>query len=129
VAALAHYKLITNALTLARVSATKCEKNKTYLAKGGGIAAIAKCMALKVPSSSPPSSNGMAIALLTLQKEACATLASLCKFDDFRSEMSSAHDNAKDFFNANAHSKIHAILKISMQSIDKNGVKEKVRKE
>ena len=42
--------------------------------------------------------------------EACFCVNTLCKFDDFRKEMSSAHENAKEF---NLLGIVPALLKVT----------------
>ena len=75
--------LVGPLLALAKSSCKACEANKGYFSKAGGCAIVVSSM--KSFKTDP-----------FVLDFACQLAASLCKFDDFRKEMSCAHDNARE---------------------------------
>ncbi|GMH52780.1 hypothetical protein TL16_g01305, partial [Triparma laevis f. inornata] len=88
-------------LSLIKVSCKNVENNKGYFMKSGG---AKKVMAAMVAHPE----NAIVLG------EACFCINTLCKFDDFRKEMSSAHENAKEF---NLLGIVPALLKVTDFSI------------
>jgi len=99
---------ITGALlALVKVSCKNAENNKGYFMKSGGAKSIMK--AIDAHPSDP-----------VVLGEACFCVNTLCKFDDFRKEMSSAHENAKEF---NLLGIVPALLKVTDLSISTSHTK------
>ena len=94
-------------LALVKVSCKNVENNKGYFMKSGGAKSIMTAI------STHPSDN-------VVLGEACFCVNTLCKFDDFRKEMSSAHENAKEF---NLLGIVPALLKITDFSIESEHAK------
>ena len=88
-------------LALIKVSCKNVENNKGYFMKSGGAKKV-----MAAVSAHPESA--------VVLGEACFCINTLCKFDDFRKEMSSAHENAKEF---NLLGIVPALLKVTDFSI------------
>jgi hypothetical protein len=94
--------LVTHLLALIKVSCKGVENNKGYFMKADGAKRVMQAM--KTYDGSDPNVLG----------EACFVVNVMCKFDDFRKEMSSAHENAKTF---NLLGVIPALLRITDYSL------------
>jgi len=88
-------------LALIKVSCKNVENNKGYFMKSGGAKKVMAAVAAHPESA-------------VVLGEACFCINTLCKFDDFRKEMSSAHENAKEF---NLLGIVPALLKVTDFSI------------
>jgi len=97
--------------------------------KRGGVAVLVSCLSLEISSDDDSSNNGT-IRLIT---EACALLASLCRYDDFRQpsasggggamgatgvNTSSAHDHAMEFHRAGTLVHLIKIAKIVLSNLE-----------
>ena len=76
-------EITAHLLSLIKVCCKNVENNKGYFMKAGGCKRV--LAAMTVHSGNP-----------AVLGEACFVVNTLCKFDDFRKEMSSAHENAKE---------------------------------
>ena len=78
--------IVGSLFSLIKLTARGAENNKAYFVKSGGCKALVKAM--KMHKEDP-----------VVLGEACFVVTSLCKFDDFRKEVSGVHDNAKELHN------------------------------
>jgi len=89
-------------LALIKISSKQTESNKGYFVTNGGLPVLMGAI-----SANP--SNAKVLG------EVCMVVGVLCKFDDYRKEMSGAHDNAKEVSNLGFIPALHKIALLSHQ--------------
>eukprot|EP00592_Proboscia_alata_P012021 CAMPEP_0194393314 /NCGR_PEP_ID=MMETSP0174-20130528/123228_1 /TAXON_ID=216777 /ORGANISM="Proboscia alata, Strain PI-D3" /LENGTH=629 /DNA_ID=CAMNT_0039188983 /DNA_START=1112 /DNA_END=3001 /DNA_ORIENTATION=+ len=109
--------ILQRALTLATVLCTKCEPNKNSFLRAkavyqrtkmntpptsgdapGGSAVLLQNLSTWLLTTPPPAASNMASDVIL--GHCCNLVASLCKYDDFRAESSSANETASMFYRA-----------------------------
>lgn len=99
--------LLRALLRLATCAATKCQDNKAGLVRAGKIFPVL----LRLLSSEPPTTNDEGTKNhRQLMMMTCQLLSTLCRYDDFSANSSTAHEFALDLYRRDAVPTLHRLL-------------------